>query len=77
MPHEPGRERHMTYRCEHCGTVQREPLLWTGDDIDELWCQSCVDNAAEAAWERHNEWLMETGGGPTLAEQQAAARKLK
>ena len=73
MTHEPGRERHMQWRCKHCG--------WSGalaynETHDEYWCESCLDK--EAAYDRHQEWLMETsGGGPTLAEQQAAARKLK
>lgn len=31
----------------------------------------------EAAYDRHQEWLMETGGGPTLQEQQQAAYKIK
>lgn len=32
---------------------------------------------AEAAWERHQERLMEGGGGPSLLEQQQAAYKIK
>ena len=75
MSHEPGRERHMMHKCEHCSMAARKLFHREGDD--EYWCESCIDNANEAAYERHQEWLMETGGGPTLAEQQAEARKLK
>jgi len=32
---------------------------------------------AEADWERHYEHLMETGGGPSLQQQQIEAMKLK
>lgn len=35
------------------------------------------NNANERAWERHQEVLMEGGGGPTLQEQQIAAMKFK
>lgn len=75
MTHEPGRERHMTHRCEKC----REPNfdLCYRPHLDEYWCGSCIDNEAEAAYDRHQQDLMENGLGPTLAEQQAEARKLK
>lgn len=35
------------------------------------------ENEAERAYDRHQENLMETGGGPTLQEQQIAALALK
>lgn len=75
MSHEPGRERHMQRCCEHCGEVCS--MLEYNESHDEYWCCTCLDNEAEAAWDRHQESLMENGPGPTLAEQQAAARKLK
>jgi hypothetical protein len=36
-------------------------------------CEDC----RERAYDRHQEWLMETGGGPTLQEQQIAAMRFK
>ena len=74
MSHEPGRERHMTHKCEKCG--YRAELSWH-EIHDEYWCDSCFENEAEATYMREQEWLMENGPGPTLAEQQAEARKLK
>ena len=76
MSHEPGRERHMTYACEHCRTVGSKSLHWIKDE-DEYWCESCIDNANEAAYDRQQQDLMDGGGPPSLADQQAAARKLK
>jgi hypothetical protein len=75
MSHEPGRERHMLRLCEHCSIAQH--ALFYNEAQDEYWCENCIDNANEAAWERHQQDLMENGPGPSLAEQQAAARKLK
>lgn len=61
--------------CEKCNRrcEEREYV----EDLDEYWCPSCLDARAEAAWERHQEHLMENGPGPTLLEQQIEARKLK
>lgn len=64
----------MQRKCEHCGRA--DELHYQGNP-DEYWCQPCIDNANEAAWQRHQDDLMENGPGPTLAEQQAEARKLK
>lgn len=76
MPNEPGRERHMSYKCEHCGSWFSHQLTYH-DWQDEYWCSDCLDNEAEAAYDRHQESLMENGPGPSLGEQQAAARKFK
>lgn len=57
MTHEPGRGRHMMTLCEHCGLAAHQ--LFHNEHQDEYWCESCLDNANEAAWERHNERLME------------------
>ena len=38
-----------------------------------ILCEPC----REAAWDRQQETLMETGGGPSLIEQQRAAWRLK
>jgi hypothetical protein len=64
--------------CEHC-----ERLIDSDDDLHcfvdqpdgstEIICGNCQ----EKAYDRHQENLMEGGGGPTLQEQQAAAMKLK
>jgi hypothetical protein len=75
MNYTPGRERHVIHRCEHCGKA--DDGLEYNDREDEYWCGSCIDNEAEAAWDRHQQDLMENGPGPTLAEQQAEARKFK
>lgn len=40
-------------------------------------CNHHKDNRNEAAYERQQEALMESGGGPTLQEQQIAAMRLK
>lgn len=72
---EPSRERFLQRRCEHCGRAIIEGVYM--EHHDEYWCESCADNAAEAAWNRHQQDLMENGPRPTLAEQQAEARKLK
>lgn len=47
MTHEPGRERHTTHKCEHCGCTAREDEL-TLTDEDEYWCEGCINNANEA-----------------------------
>ena len=44
MPHEPGRERHMTYRCEKCGKASSDLCYRT--KLDEYWCGFCIDNEA-------------------------------
>lgn len=76
MTHEPGRDRFIIYCCEKCSRRQREELI-ENEATGELWCESCHDNAAEAAWDRHQQDLIENGPGPSLAEQQAEARKFK
>lgn len=48
----------------------------TNDEIMKL-IEEAELGLAEKAYERHQEYLMETGGGPTLREQQIAAMKLK
>lgn len=67
----------MKRKCDHCEVAIEENDLIYERDLDEYWCDNCLDNRAEAAWERHNESLMENGPGPTLLEQQIEARKLK
>lgn len=50
MSHEPGRERHMQRRCEHCQLTFGDFIY--NEDCDEYWCVSCLDNEAEAAYDR-------------------------
>ena len=68
----------MNLICEHCD----EPVSpadqyaicidpWGGNA--EIVCESC----RERAYDRHQEYLMETGGGPSLIEQQREAWKMK
>jgi hypothetical protein len=59
--------------CGKCGLECDRPE----NEYGEFICASCEQDAAEAAWERHQDWLMENGPGPTLAEQQETARRLK
>lgn len=75
MSHEYGRERHMMHKCERCSMASHKSFY--NEQWDEYWCESCIDSINEAAWERHQQDLMENGSGPSLAEQQAAARRLK
>lgn len=38
--------------CEHCRVAYPEDDLTYRPDEDEYWCNGCLDNEAEAAWER-------------------------
>lgn len=61
-------------RCEQEFVTNQYSLCtdpWGGHA--ELVCDACQ----ERAYDRHQESLMEGGGGPTLLEQQRAARRLK
>jgi hypothetical protein len=64
--------------CEKCGCELNGEAAHI-DVTDEIWCHSCADNAAEAAWERHCEDFHD--GGCTrfnsLLDQQREAQKLK
>lgn len=65
----------ITNACDCCGngTTNAE------DEYCEFICDDCLDNRAEAAWERHCEDFHD--GGCTsfisLEQQMAGARKLK
>lgn len=71
MSRDPDGKIHCCEKCRYAGE-----LFYRGH-LDEYWCESCIENEAEAAWDRHQQNLMEGGGGPTLQEQMAEARKLK
>lgn len=59
--------------CEKCGCELNGEAAYI-DATDEVWCHSCADNAAEAAWERH---CTNYEGPLPLREQQIQARRLK
>lgn len=68
MTHEPGRERHTSRKCEHCGCTAREDEL-TLTDEDEYWCESCISNANEAAYDRQQEANLESPPESAREEQ--------
>lgn len=64
--------------CEKCGCKLNGEAAYI-DHADEVWCHSCADNAAEAAYERHQASYHD--GGDTswlsLRDQQIEARRFK
>lgn len=64
--------------CEKCGCELNGEAAHI-ESLDEVWCHSCADNAAEAAWGRHCEDFHDGGnvGFKTLQQQQIEARRLK
>lgn len=65
-----------TTHCEKCARKLNGEVAYR-EDLDEVWCHSCADNAAEAAYDRQQERLMEDGPGASLLDQQRAAYKIK
>lgn len=62
--------------CEKCGCeLNGEAALI--EALDEVWCHSCADNAAEAAWERYCENFHGGSDPLTIREKQIAAWRLK
>jgi transcription initiation factor TFIIIB Brf1 subunit/transcription initiation factor TFIIB len=61
--------------CEKC----EGPCTNPEDEFGEFVCTQCVENAAEAAYDRHMESFHDGGSTAwkTLQEQQAEAWKLK
>lgn len=66
--------------CEHCDAMidsDDDPGCFIDNPYDSrdttILCEPC----RERAYERHQESLMEGGGGPSLIEQQRAAYKIK
>jgi len=64
-------------QCDCCGGYRPTTEIVHDEDYDEFICRQCIENRNEAAYDRHQEYLMETGGGPTLQEQAQAAYRLK
>lgn len=62
--------------CEKCGFELNGEAAYI-DATDEVWCHSCADNAAEAAWERKYSNLNGDDAPLPLIEQQRQAMKLK
>jgi len=66
---------HPKNHCDRCGNLTIAPE----NDYGEFICMPCLENEAEAAWERHCEDFHD--GGCTrfnsLEQQQEAARRLK
>ena len=62
-------------RCDPCGQLTCN----AEDDYGEVVCDDCLQNRAEAAWERHCEDFHDGGSTRfiTLQQQQEAARRLK
>lgn len=62
-------------RCEKCADLTDN----CPDDNDEIFCDNCLQNAAEAAWERHCEAYHDGGATQfrSLLDQQIEAQKLK
>lgn len=67
MSHEPGRERYMTRRCEHCGSAFGAPEY--NESVDEYWCESCIDNENEAAYDRQQAANLESPPESAREEQ--------
>lgn len=63
-----------TYACDTCDAgcdPEKDPGCLVEPNL------TICENCRESAWERQQERLMETGGGPSLIEQQRAAYKIK
>lgn len=61
--------------CERCGELTINPE----NEYGEFVCESCLDNEAEAAYERHCEAFHDGRATQfkTLQQQQIEARRLK
>lgn len=59
--------------CEHCDAPTTNVVAdpWGGNPA--FICEACCEHA----YDRHQESLMETGGGPSLIQQQQDAHKIK
>lgn len=54
--------------CEKCGCELGGEVAYI-DHLDESWCHSCADNAAEAAYERQQESNLESPPESAREEQ--------
>lgn len=68
----------MSDECEKCGCKLNGEAAYI-EAADEVWCHSCADNAAEAAYERYCERFHDGSSTEfrTLRDQQIEAMKLK
>ena len=64
-----------TNHCDKCGDLTTQPE----DDYGEFICTDCLQDAAEAAYERHCEAFHDGGSTRfiTLQQQQIDARRFK
>lgn len=65
--------------CERCeGAISLRPgqAIVRANEYGEFICEDCEQNAAERAWDRHNESLM-SGDTPTFRETYLAAYEQK
>lgn len=67
--------RHEMHMCEHCRA--RTELHYV-EEYDEYWCENCLQDRAENAYERLIEDFHDGGSNwPDLRRDQEFARKLK
>lgn len=59
--------RQQTFRCEHCLCRVLEGQYV--ENVDEYWCGSCIDNEAEAAYERQQARDLESPPESSREEQ--------
>ncbi len=55
-----------THVCEHCSTLTE---LFYNERHDEYWCDNCLSNEAEAAYERQQERDLESPPESAREEQ--------
>ncbi len=71
---EPSRERFLQLRCEHCGEDMPGPGIYVESD-DEFWCDSCIVNRDEAAYDRQQAADVREEQLRTWAEHQKAHKR--
>lgn len=61
--------------CWECdeGLTDNEACVALGKDDEDVFCESCIQNFNEAAWEAQNASYYGGGGPVTVREQQTKA----
>jgi hypothetical protein len=62
MSRDPDGKLHCCEKCRYAGDLHYRK------DLDEYWCDGCISDENEAAYERHQESLM--GDGPETAREE-------